>query len=140
MAEVQRSLPADYLGFLNDPSVIAQWREGCQYDFAVTAVEWTENERCLLSFTLFGRKALYLVCMKVSQAHFLDGVLLTRWSELSGADSPKGCSKARHLEDEKEPDAGQGAVDVVSVFLGLVAARHQWSMLIALWWGSCESS
>ncbi|KAL7883206.1 hypothetical protein SRHO_G00008640 [Serrasalmus rhombeus] len=24
MAEVQRSLPGDYLGFLNDPSVIAQ--------------------------------------------------------------------------------------------------------------------
>ena len=52
MAEVQRSLPADYLSFLNDPSVIAQWREGCQYDFpeltVSPAVEWTEDERHLL--------------------------------------------------------------------------------------------
>ncbi|KAL6465996.1 hypothetical protein MHYP_G00261290 [Metynnis hypsauchen] len=63
MTEVQRSLPADYLGFLNDPSV----------------------------FSLVGRKTLYLVCVKVSQAHFLDGDLST--------------SKASHLEDEKEPDA-----------------------------------
>ncbi|KAL6472726.1 hypothetical protein MHYP_G00189140 [Metynnis hypsauchen] len=33
MTEVRRSLPAVYLSFLKDPSVIAQWREGCQYDF-----------------------------------------------------------------------------------------------------------
>ena len=51
MAEVQRSLPADYLSFLNDPSVIAQWREGCQYDFPELTVSPAEDERCLLSFT-----------------------------------------------------------------------------------------
>ncbi|KAL7888570.1 hypothetical protein AOLI_G00035440 [Acnodon oligacanthus] len=102
MAEVQRSLPADYLGFLNDPSIIAQWKGGCQYDFPELTVsptaEWIEAERRLLSFTtpvlgtffLAGRKALYLVCVKVS--HFLDGVLSTRWFELFGSDSfLKGC-------------------------------------------------
>ncbi|KAL7887731.1 hypothetical protein AOLI_G00054520 [Acnodon oligacanthus] len=104
ISEVQISLPADYLSFLNDPSVIAQWREGCQYDFpeltVSPAVERTEDERHLLSFptpvlvtfSLIGRKALYLVRVKVSQARLLDGVLSTRLSELFGADSsPKGC-------------------------------------------------
>ncbi|KAL7875345.1 hypothetical protein AOLI_G00103080 [Acnodon oligacanthus] len=104
MAEVQGSLPAEYLSFLNDQSVIAQWREGSRYDFPELTVspagEWTEDERCLLSFTtpvlgtfsLVGRRALYLLCVKVSQAHFLDGVLSTKWSELFGADSsPQGC-------------------------------------------------
>ncbi|KAL6468959.1 hypothetical protein MHYP_G00224830 [Metynnis hypsauchen] len=149
------------------------------------AVEWTEDERCLLSFTtpvlgafsLAGRKALYLVCVKVSQAHFLDGVF--------GADSsPKGCWRVLHKcpidkrtadlqwrivhgaiatnrhrvhldpsvgegclfcpqiksffhlfvqcawlaklaiwKTRKNQMLGQGAVDVVAVFLGLVATR-----------------
>ncbi|KAL7879160.1 hypothetical protein AOLI_G00101340 [Acnodon oligacanthus] len=48
------------------------------------------------AFSLFGRKALSSACVKVSQAHFLDGAL-----------SPR--SKGSHLEDEKEPDAGSGS-------------------------------
>ncbi|KAL7847934.1 hypothetical protein AOLI_G00226520 [Acnodon oligacanthus] len=55
MAEVRRTLPAVYLSFLNDPSLIAQWRDGCQYDFpeltVSPAVYWTEDEKSLLSFT-----------------------------------------------------------------------------------------
>ncbi|KAK3518928.1 hypothetical protein QTP70_015518 [Hemibagrus guttatus] len=55
-AETVGSLPAAYQEFLNDPTVIDQWREGNQYEFSTLNIsaaveEWQEDERSILSFT-----------------------------------------------------------------------------------------
>ncbi|KAK3509821.1 hypothetical protein QTP70_012405 [Hemibagrus guttatus] len=76
-AETVGSLPAAYQEFLNDPTVINQWREGGQYEFPTLNIsaaveEWQEDERLILSFTttelgtfkLAGKKALYMLCVK----------------------------------------------------------------------------
>lgn len=87
-AETMMSLPAAYQEFLNDPAVMGQWREGGQYKFPTLIIsaaveEWQEDERLILSFTILelgtielaGKKALYMLCVKVWHAQSLAGVL-----------------------------------------------------------------
>ncbi len=62
--------------------------------------DWVEDESRLLtlktpvleSFDSAGKKSLYLICVKVSNMQFLNGVSSTRWTQFFGSDSsPKGC-------------------------------------------------
>ncbi|GAA6071548.1 uncharacterized protein zgc:113625 isoform X1 [Tachysurus ichikawai] len=77
-AETVGSLPAAYQEFLNDPTVINQWREEGHYEFPTLNIntameEWQEDEILILSFTtpeldtfeLARKKALYTLCVKV---------------------------------------------------------------------------
>ncbi len=69
---------------MNNTEMIREWTEGLDYEFpsliVSAAVEnWEEDDHCLLTFKtpvldcfeLTGKKALYLTCVKVSNARFL---------------------------------------------------------------------
>ncbi len=62
--------------------------------------EWQDNEKSLLSFKTpqlgffeeVNKKALYISCVKASNANLLSGLPSTKWIDFFGAvSSPRGC-------------------------------------------------
>ncbi|KAK3521360.1 hypothetical protein QTP70_003437 [Hemibagrus guttatus] len=95
-AETVGSLPAAYQELLNDPTVTANFPS---LNISAAVEEWQKDERLILSFTtlelgtfeLAGKKALYMLCVKVWHAQALAGVPASRWTEYFGnRSSPKG--------------------------------------------------
>ncbi len=95
----------EHRDLMDNTEMIREWTEGLDYEFpsiiVSAAVEnWEEDDHSLLMFKtpvldcfeLTGKKALYLTCVKVSNASFLTGVFSTKWRDFLGLDSsPKGC-------------------------------------------------
>ncbi|KAK3543489.1 hypothetical protein QTP70_023206 [Hemibagrus guttatus] len=139
-AEIVGSLPAAFQELLNDPTVIDQWREGGQYEFPLLNIsaaveEGQEDERLILSFTtpelgtfeLAGKKALYMLCVKVWHAQALAGVPACRWTEYfawtlfkRGSHGP-AVSLYWLLE---EPLMGGGRMDIKDSSPGLAHITH----------------
>ncbi len=84
VAEVHGELKKEHRDLMNNTEMIREWTEGLDYEFpsliVSAAVEnWEEDDHCLLTFKtpvldcfeLTGKKALYLTCVKVSNARFL---------------------------------------------------------------------
>lgn len=72
--------------------MIHKWKEGFDYVFPSLIVRasvenWEEDDHCLLTFKTpvlecfesAGKKALYFICVKVSNARLLTGVFSTKW-------------------------------------------------------------
>lgn len=77
---------------------------GCDYDFPSLMItadsrEWHEEENRILSFKTpqlysfesASKNALYVTCVKETNAHLLSGVMSSKWTAFFGMDiSPKG--------------------------------------------------
>jgi len=100
IGEARGALGEEYRDFLDNTTVIHEWTEGYDYVFPSLTVRaavenWEEDDRCLLTFKTpvldcfesTGKKALYLTCLKVSNANILTGVFSTKWMDFLGLDS-----------------------------------------------------
>lgn len=103
--EIFKSLHVDHKTLTNDSETIHQWRKGVPYVFpslnvTIAVGEWQDDVKCLLSFKTpqlgvfeeVGKKALYISCVKASNAGRLSGIPSTKWTDFFGIlSSPRGC-------------------------------------------------
>lgn len=84
----------DQRSFINNSNHINEWKTGSEYIFSTLMVtdnsgQWQEEENLTLSFNTpqlgsfesAEKTALYVTCVKVTNAQFLSGVTSSRWTE-----------------------------------------------------------
>jgi len=102
--EMLGELNHDQILFVNNSNHVKEWMAVREYAFpslktAADVQGWQEEENLILSFKTpqldtfesVGKKALYVICVKVTNIHLLSGVKSSKWIDFFGVDiSPRG--------------------------------------------------